>query len=84
MEPGKIVTYFDKDKIACGICLDKKGSRLHLLSEYNREVNLNLNRVIHSSEKTLNLKLSKDELLKTLKTIISREETIKASVDTEE
>ena len=83
MEPGKIVTYFDKDKIACGICLDKKGGRLHLLSEYNREVNLNLNRVIHSSEKTINLKLSKDELLKTLKTIISREETIKASVDTE-
>lgn len=84
MEPGKIVTYFDKDKIVCGICLDKKGDRLHLLSEFNREVNLNLNRVIYSSEKIINLKLSKDELLKTLKTIINREEVLKGSVDTEE
>ncbi len=83
MEPGKIVTYFDKDKLACGICLERKGNRLHLLSEHNREINLNLSRIIHSSEKTLNLKLSKDELLKTLKTIISKEKALQESVDTE-
>jgi exoribonuclease-2 len=84
MEPGKIVTYFDKDKITCGICLGRKVNRLHLLSEHNRETNLNLNRVIHSSEKILNLKLSKEELLKTLRSIISKEEELKESVDTEE
>lgn len=83
MDPGKIITYFDKDQIVCGICLDKKGDRLHLLSEHNREVNLNRKRVLRSSHKTLDRKLSKDALLKTLKAIINREETIKASIDTE-
>lgn len=84
MEPGKIITYFDKDKIICGICLERKGNRLHLISEHNRELNLSLNRVIYSSEKILNLKLSKEELLKTLKNIINKEETLKESVNTEE
>jgi len=84
MEPGKIVTYFDKDKITCGVCLERKGNKIHLLSEHNRETNLNLNRVIYSSEKTLNMKLSKEELLKTLKTTISKEEELKTSVNTEE
>jgi exoribonuclease-2 len=84
MDPGKILTYFDKGKITCGICLEKKGNRFHLLSEHNRELNLNPQRIIHSSEKTLNLKLSKEELLKTLKTVIGGEEQLKENVNTEE
>jgi len=84
MEPGKIVTYFDKDKITSGICLEMKGHRLHLLSEHNRETNLNLNRVIYSSDKIVNMKLSKEKLLKTLKTTISKEEELKESINTEE
>ncbi len=84
MDPGKILTYFDKGKITCGICLEKKGNRFHLLSEHNRELNLNPQRIIHSSEKTLNLKLSKEELLKTLKTVIGEEEQLKENVNTEE
>jgi exoribonuclease-2 len=84
MEPGKIVTYFDKDKVTCGICLARKGNRFHLLSEHNRELNLNPNRVIHSSEKTLNLKLSKEKLLNTLKTTIRKQEELKEKVNTEE
>jgi len=84
MEPGKILTYFDKNKITCGICLEKKGNRFHLLSEHNRELNLNPQRIIHSSEKALNLTLSKEELLKTLKDIIRREEQLKENVNTEE
>lgn len=84
MEPGKIITYFDKDKITCGICLERKENRLHLLTEHNRETNFNLNRVIYISDKTLNIKLSKEKLLKTLKTTISKEEELKESVNTEE
>jgi len=84
MDLGKILTYFDKGKITCGICLEKKGNRFHLLSEHNRELNLNPQRIIHSSEKTLNLKLSKEELLKTLKTVIGGEEQLKENVNTEE
>ena len=84
MEPGKTIIYFDKDKVTCGICLAKKGNRLHLISEHNREVNLTLSRVIHSSEKSSNLKLPKEDLLKELKTLVQKEEKLKESVNTEE
>jgi len=84
MEPGKTVIYFDKDKITCGICLERKGNRLHLISEHNREINLNLSRVIHSSAKSFNLKLPKAELLKELKTIVQKEEKLTEHVNTEE
>ena len=84
MDPGKILTYFDKGKITCGICLEKKGNRFHLLSEHNRELNLIPQRIIHSSEKTLNLKLPREDLLKTLKTVIGGEEQLKENVNTEE
>ncbi len=84
MEPGKTIIYFDKDKITCGICLARKGNRLHLISEHNREVNLTLSRVVHSSEKSFNLKLPKEDLLKELKTIVQKEENLKERVNTEE
>jgi exoribonuclease-2 len=84
MQPGTIVTFFDKDKLTCGICLECKGNRLHLLSEQNRTLKLNLNRVIHHSEKPLNPDLSKDELLKQLKITILAAEHLMESLDTEE
>jgi len=84
MEPGKTVIYFDKDKITCGICLAMKGNRLHLISEHNREVNLTLSRVIHSSDKSFNLKLPKEDLLKELKTIVQKEANLAERVNTEE
>ena len=84
MQPGTVVTFFDKDKLTCGICLECKGNKLHLLSEQNRTFNLNLNRVIHHSEKPLNPDLSKDELLKQLKATILAEEHLTESLNTEE
>ncbi len=84
MQPGIIVTFFDKDKLACGICLECKGNRLHLLSEQNRKLNLNLNRVIHQSEKPLNLNLSHDELLNQLKKTIHAAEQLIEAIDTRE
>jgi len=64
--------------------LERKGNRLHLLSEHNREVNLNPNRILYSSDKIFNLKLSKGELLKILKATINKEDELKKDVDTEE
>jgi exoribonuclease-2 len=84
MQPGIIVTFFDKDKLTCGICLACKGNKLHLLSEQNRQLNLNLNRVIHQSGKPLNLNLSNDELLNHLKKTIHAAEQLIEDIDTEE
>ena len=84
MQPGTIVTYFDKDKITCGVCLEPKGDKLHLLSEHNRTLNLSSSRIIHRYEKKLNLQSSKGELLKQLKERILQEEHLKKSLDTEE
>ena len=84
MKPGSIITYFDSDKITCGICLEVKENRCHLLSESNREVNLTLSRIALCSPRPLNLKLSREELLHTLKNTIRQEEELKTRVNTEE
>jgi exoribonuclease-2 len=84
MQPGTIVTYFDKDKITCGVCLEPKGDKWHLLSEHNRTLNLSENRILHHYEKKLNLQSSQGELLKQLKECILKEEGLKRSLDTEE
>ena len=84
MQPGIIVSFFDKDKLTCGICLECKGNKLHLLSEQNRKLNLNLNRVIHQSKKPLDLNLSSDELLNQLKKTIHAAEQLIEEIDTEE
>ena len=84
MQPGTIVTYFDKDKITCGVCLASKGDKWHLLSEHNRTLNLSSSRILHRYKKKLNMQSSKEELLKHLKALILQEELLKKSLDTEE
>lgn len=84
MKPGTIVTYFDKDRITSAICLECNETRLHLLSEHNREINLGVSRVIHSTPTILKADSSRENLLKTLKTLSQEAEALKAGINTEE
>jgi exoribonuclease-2 len=84
MKPGTIVSYFDKDRITSAICLECKETKLHLLTEQNREINLGASRVIHSTPTSLKADSSRDNLLKTLKILLEEAEALKGGINTEE
>jgi exoribonuclease-2 len=84
MKPGTIVSYFDKDKITSAICLECNETRLHLLTEQNREINLGVSRVIHSTPTVLKADSSRENLLKALKALTQEADALKAGINTEE
>jgi len=69
METGNIVEYIDRQKFICGVVIQLKSNRLRILTEANREVNLSLNRISHKTETSLDLSMSRDKLVESLKKI---------------
>ncbi len=84
MQPGTIVSFFDRDRITSAICLECKETRLHLLTEQNREINLGTSRVIHSVPTGARADSSRENLLKTLKALLQEADALKADINTEE
>ena len=78
METGRIVEYIDQQKIITAVVTELKNQRLRLLTETNREVNLSANRLSHLGTRKLELGMSRDQLIKSLK---DRSETRKALVE---
>jgi exoribonuclease II len=83
MTQGKVVEYIDEGRFVCTICLQDKGGRLHLLTPSNREVNLSPKRTILISDPTLDISLSRDDLLERLKQIEETRVRLKEQIDVE-
>ena len=81
MTQGKIVEYIDQGRFVCTICLQDKGSRLHLLTPTNREVNLSHKRTILISEPTIDVSQSREDLLEKLKEIEETRIRLKEEID---
>ena len=81
MTQGKIVEYIDQGRFVCTICLHDKGSRLHLLTPSNREVNLSPKRTILISEPTIDISQSREDLLEKLKQIEEMRIRLKEQID---
>ncbi|MFC1868607.1 RNB domain-containing ribonuclease [Thermodesulfobacteriota bacterium] len=67
MTQGKIIEYIDQGKIICALCLQDKGSRLHLLTPLNRQVNLAPKRAVLISSSTIDSLGPREEILAKLK-----------------
>ncbi|MCX5878351.1 MAG: hypothetical protein NTY44_04480 [Deltaproteobacteria bacterium] len=67
MNQGKIVEYIDHGDFIIGLCLQDDGSRLHLLTPTNREMNLSPKRAIFISSSSINVQSPREELLRKLK-----------------
>jgi exoribonuclease-2 len=50
---GRIIEYLENGKFICALVMEDMGSRLRLLNQNSRELNLPLNRVVHRSEQNL-------------------------------
>lgn len=83
MTQGKIVEYIDEGRFVCAICLQDKGGRLHLLTPFNREVNLSPKRTILISDPTLDVSLPRDDILERLNQIEQTRARLKETIDVE-
>lgn len=64
--PGKLIEYLDGGKFLCAYVTGGQAKRLRLLNQNGRETNLPLSRVVHCSEKTHQLDLPRETLVRQL------------------
>ena len=67
MNQGKIIEYIDQGSLICTLCLRDRGSRLHLLTLTNRDVNLSPKRSLLISKSSINTEGPRAKLLNRLK-----------------
>jgi len=84
IESGNVVEYIDQQKIICAAVLELKKSRLRLLTEINREVNLSSRRLSSISRSNLLLNDGRDNIISQLNVIVERREQLKAMIDVKE
>jgi exoribonuclease-2 len=82
--PGAVFEFYDSKEILCGVVLFVKDSRCTVLSERNREVSLTPTRVVFHGKTSLDLKLSRDELLQKLAALSQTRRKIMGMIDLEE
>ena len=80
MNLGKIIEYIDEGKFVCTLCLQDKGTRLHLLTPLNREVNISPKRAILFSKSIIDSGGSRETLLNRLKEIEALRKRLKREV----
>ena len=84
MAVGSIVEYIDQSRFICTVCLQDKGSRLHLLTPANREVNLSPKRTLLVSSAQLDVAQPRDLLLQKLQQIEMQRIALKEAIDVKE
>ncbi len=84
MELGNVVEYIDQQKILCAVVLDIRKTRLRLLNEANREINLSAGRISHASNTRLDLSSGRTNVVDSLKKIARRRCRLIELIDIEE
>jgi exoribonuclease-2 len=84
MEPGDIVEFFEDKRILCGVVLELKGERLHVLTQTSREMTLTPKRVLHAGPRLPVATLSRQELLKHLEATARKREGLKEGINLED
>ncbi len=84
MYEGKIVEYIDQGRFICTLCMEERGSRLHLLTASNREINLSPKRAIAVSETGVDISKPREDLIAKLCEIEDVRGSLKQKIDVEE
>jgi len=84
MNQGKIVEYIDHGDFIIALCLQDDGSRLHLLTPTNREMNLSAKRALLISASSINAQSPREELLGKLKKAEQDRNRLKEQVHVQE
>lgn len=84
MEPGYIVEFFEEKRLLCGVILELKGERLHVLTQGNREMNLPPKRILHACPSPLTPKLLRQQVLDHLEETAKKRQILKESINLKE
>ena len=84
MEPGDIVEFFEDKRIFCGVVLELKGERLHVLTQNSREMTLTPKRVLQVGPRLPVDTLSRQELLRHLEDTARKREELKEAINLED
>ena len=84
MEPGNIVEFIDRQKISCAVVLEVSKQKLRLLTENNREIKMSEGRLLHKSDRCLDLSDGRDRLVAGLKDTVRLREALAEQVDIQE
>jgi exoribonuclease-2 len=82
--PGSIVEFFENRQVLTGVCTAVKSSRLAILTEQNKEISLAQSRIIHVTAQPLDLKLSRDDLVRRLQSAAVSRKGLMQLVNVEE
>ncbi len=81
---GKIIEYLDNGRFVCAFVTECQNKRTRSLNQNGREVNLPFSRIVHCSTATLSTALSREELIKTLKSTNEKRNSLMEKIDLEE
>ena len=84
MEPGIVVEFIDRQKINCAVVLEADRQKLRLLAENNREIKMSEGRLLHASNRSLDLSGGRDRLVAGLKETVRLREALSEKVDIQE
>ncbi len=84
MNQGKTVEYIDHGDFIIALCLQDDGTRLHLLTPTNREMNLSPKRAILISASSFNVQSPREDVLRKLRKAEEERNRLKEQVHVQE
>jgi len=84
IRPGAKVEFFENKKLLCAVCLDIKNSRILVLTEQDREVNLSVKRILHADDTLLDMSQSRVQLVAALQEAAVRRKNLRDRISVEE
>jgi exoribonuclease II len=81
---GNIIEYLDNGKFVCAFVTESQNKRTRSLNQNGREVILPFSRIVHCSTATHSTTLSREELIRTLKSTNEKRVALMQKIDLEE
>lgn len=82
--PGTVIEFFEAREILCAVCLTAKNQRFTVLTEQNKEMSFGQSRVTHVTTQPLDVRLTRDALVKNLTLIAAKRRGLAEDIDLEE
>jgi len=81
---GKLIEYLDNGKFICALVTESQPTRLRLINQNGRELNLPLSRVVHCSKETHPTELSRESVTKNLQDTTKKRGSLMDHINLEE
>jgi len=81
---SRVVEYLENGKFICATVLEDSGSRLHLLNQNSRELNLPHNRIVYCANEKIPQSLSREEIIASLQKTAEIRAELAAAINLDE